>query len=53
MISGTWQFTTEAQTRQGSIDWQGPIQGEGYAALVKALDNGWQETAQTISQALK
>lgn len=53
MISGTWQFTTEAQTRQGSIDWQGPINGEGYSALVEALDQGWQETAQTISQALK
>lgn len=52
-ITGTWQFTAEEQTRQGNIDWQGPIKGEGYAALVQALDRGWQETAQTITQALK
>ncbi|WP_290536448.1 MULTISPECIES: ABC-type transport auxiliary lipoprotein family protein [Alcanivorax] len=53
MITGTWQFRAEEQTRQGNIDWQGPINGEGYAALVEALDQGWQETAQTITQALK
>lgn len=53
MIAGTWQFTTEEQTRQGKIDWQGPINGEGYAALVEALDQGWQETGLTIIQALK
>jgi len=53
MISGTWQFTSEEQNRQGHIDWQGPINGEGYAALVEALDRGWQESTQTITQALK
>ena len=53
MIAGTWQFSAEEQTRQGKIDWQGPIKGKGYAALVQALDRGWQETAQTITQALK
>ena len=53
MISGTWQFTSEEQNRQGHIDWQGPINGEGYAALVEALDRGWQESTQSITQALK
>lgn len=53
MITGTWQFTSEEQNRQGNIDWQGPINGEGYAALVEALDHGWQETGQSISQTLK
>jgi hypothetical protein len=53
MITGTWQFSAEEQTRQGKIDWQGPINGEGYAALVEALDQGWQEVGRAITLALK
>ena len=53
MITGTWQFTHEEQVQRGTIEWQGPIGGEGYAALVKALDQGWQEVGQSITQALK
>ena len=52
-ITGTWQFSAEKQTRQGKIDWQGTINGEGYAALVEALDQGWQDVGQAIAQALK
>ncbi|MGJ3257663.1 MAG: PqiC family protein [Alcanivorax sp.] len=53
MITGTWQFTNAGQSQRGTIEWQGPIQGQGYAALVEALDQGWQETGQSITQALK
>ncbi|MED5389959.1 MAG: PqiC family protein [Pseudomonadota bacterium] len=53
MITGTWQFTAHEQTRQGTIEWQGAINGEGYAALVEALDRGWQETGQRLRHALK
>ena len=52
-ITGTWQFTSDAQSRKGPIEWQGPINGEGYAPLVEALDQGWQDVGQAITKALK
>ena len=53
VISGDWEYQQGENRQQGEIQWQTPLEQDGYAALVKALDQGWQDTAQSILQALK
>lgn len=50
VITGVWQFAGGAQ---GKIHWQGALSEAGYAGLVRALDQGWQQVGGQIRQRLQ
>lgn len=55
-IQGIWEFNDrdrEAAMLQGQINWQSPLPGDGYAALVETLDLGWTEVVSQIAQTLR